>query len=252
MAADPAFGAYLDSALAADAKGPLVIEVRDAAGALVRRYASDDKVVAPDLAHIDTAPEWIPVHEPPLATAGGHRLVWDLHYATPEGLDRDPRLGGVWAPPGDYSVTLTVDGVSFRKPLKVVPDPRVKASPASYDEAFALARAIEADRIRGRDGLAALAAAGKALPSTRADLAGRAAALADAADPDSLMGVMLRLGDLQLAVDGADGAPSADAKAGFVLANAALARALAAVAALRAEPADIARTGAPSGGASSS
>ena len=37
--------------------------------------------------------------------AGQHRFIWNLHYATPQGLDG---AAGVWAPPGRYTVQLTV------------------------------------------------------------------------------------------------------------------------------------------------
>ena len=146
MAADPPFGAYNDYVRTSDARGPVVIEVRDAVGALVRSYSSADQPPPPDLAHLPIAPEWLPKHEAPSALAGGHRLVWDLRYATPRGLEGDFRIGGVWAPPGHYTVTLLVDGQRFSQPLSVGPDPRVKAGPDSYGEEFRLARAIEADR----------------------------------------------------------------------------------------------------------
>jgi hypothetical protein len=124
--------------------------------------------------------------------------VWDLRYALPPGAAPDFRIGAVWAPPGRYTVVLTADGETLSEPLTIVPDPRVTASPASYQAEFDLARRIETDRGR-------VAAALKANP-TDADLQ----ALAE------------RLGKLQVAVDGADGGPSPDAVTGYALASAAV------------------------------
>jgi len=238
MAADPPFGAYIDYVLKSDARGPVVIEVRDAVGALVRSYSSADQPPPPDLAHLPIAPEWLPKHEAPSALAGGHRLVWDLRYATPRGLEGDFRIGGVWAPPGHYTVTLLVDGQRFSQPLSVGPDPRVKARPDSYGEEFRLARAIEADRGRTHDALAEIAKATKALARMKAAPAGvepRARALASPLEVDSLADLEERLGKLQSAVDGADGDPSPDSQAGYAAASKALEAALAIWTALKAD-----------------
>ncbi len=59
-----------------------------------------------------------------------------------------PQSARVWAPPGRYTVVLTAGGKTLRQPLVIVPDPRVTASPASYQAEFDLARRIEADRGR--------------------------------------------------------------------------------------------------------
>jgi photosystem II stability/assembly factor-like uncharacterized protein len=244
MAADPPFGAYIDYVLKADAQGPVVVEVRDGAGALVRRYSSVDRAPPPDLAHLPIAPEWLPKPETPSALAGGHRLVWDLRYATPPGLEGDFRIGGVWAPPGRYSVILLVDGQRFSQPLSVAPDPRMKVGPDSYGEEFRLARAIEADRVRAYDALAEIEKATKALAGMKAAPAGleaRARALASPLDIDSLAGLEERLGKLQRAVDGADGDPSPDSRAGYPAASKALEAALAIWTALKG---DIAAAGA--------
>lgn len=230
-AANPPFGAYIDYALATDAKGPLAIEIHDAAGGLVRRFTSGDQIPPPDLAHIDTAPEWIRSDLPPSNLAGGHRLVWDLHYAAPASLGDELRVGGVWAPPGAYRITLTVDGVSLTQPLALVPDPRVKSPPSSYAQEFTLAREIEADQVRTHAALMEIAAAGKSLAATKPSRSGMAIAIAIAGftsseSPDSLASIADTLAKLKTAVDDADGGPSADARQGYVLASTALTEAL--------------------------
>ncbi len=238
MAANPPFGAYIDYALARDAKGPLVVEIHDAAGGLVRRFSSNDQITPPDLAHIDTAPEWIRSDPPPSNLAGGHRLVWDLHYAAPAGLGDGSRVGGVWAPPGVYRVTLTIDGASFTQPLALDPDPRVKSPPSSYALEFTLAREIEADQVRVHAALMEIAAAGKSLAAAtplRPDMATAAAALTSPESPTSLAAIADTLAKLETAVDDADGGPSADAKQGYVLASKALTETVARWDALKAE-----------------
>ncbi len=194
LAANPVFGAAIDYSLGAD--GPVDLRIEDAAGGLVRHFSSADPDPAPNLQGIDSAPEWLPRAPPPAATKGAHRFVWDLRYALPVGATPDFRIGAVWAPPGRYSVVMTANGKTLRKPLDVVPDPRVKAAPGDYRAAFDLARRIEADR-------------------------GRALAAIKAAPADKDLPVIVeRLGKLQIAVDGADGAPSADAVSGYAQAAA--------------------------------
>ena len=116
---------------------------------MARHYSSADPAIAPDLAKIATAPEWLPKAQVPANTAGLHRLTWDARHDAPPALhDAEHGGGGVFAPPGRYRVRLTVDGKSFEAPLTLLPDPRVSASPAAYAAQFQLARAIEADRVR--------------------------------------------------------------------------------------------------------
>ena len=222
MAADPAFGAPIDYALAADAKGPLTVTIRDATGQVVRTYSSTDADPAPDLAKLDVAPEWVVNAPPPSTAAGAHRLVWDLRYGLPTGLKPSPFLGGVWAAPGIYSVTLSVDGQTLQSPLTIAPDPRVKVSPQSYRAEFDLARQIEADRARAAAALASLARVKPPSPAV--------AAMLDAQTQGSLAEVAERLAKLQTAVDGADGGPTPDARAGYDAASRTLAADLAQVA----------------------
>jgi len=196
MAANPPPGAPLDYFLAADARGTVSLEIRDANGALVRRFSSDDSSPVLDLATLDIAPEWAPAPTPLSTKAGAHRAVWDLRYDEPKSLRNPFGPGGVWAPPGDYQVVLTVDGHTSTGTLHVAPDPRVTAPPARFAAEFAVARLIEADRAA----LAAAIAAKPTLAKTGGDL-------------------VERLAKLQSAVDGADGGPTADAKAGYALAH---------------------------------
>jgi len=137
MGQNPPDGAVIDYALRSAAK-VVTLEVLDAAGRLVRRYASDD-VPPPVESGLRVPHYWI---RPPrvLSTAAGmHRFVWDLRAPEPAALSHEypiaaipydtPRAPeGAAALPGDYTVRLTVDGKTLEQPLKVRMDPRVTTS----------------------------------------------------------------------------------------------------------------------------
>ncbi|MGI9169588.1 MAG: WD40/YVTN/BNR-like repeat-containing protein, partial [Caulobacteraceae bacterium] len=198
MAVNPPAGAYIDYFLARAPKGPVEIAIADAGGDAVARFSSAEVPPPLELSKIGAAPEWIVQPAPPAADPGAHRFVWNLRCPTPPALAGDPREDGVWVPPGRYTVTLTVDGRAWRAPLEVQPDPRVSVTPAAFARQFALARAIEADRVRARAALVAL----KADPARKADA-------------EALGAISERLDKLAAAVGGADGAPSPDAESGY-------------------------------------
>jgi hypothetical protein len=164
-----------------------------------------------------------------------HRFVWPLRYAAPAVLTGGRRAGGdgVWAPPGHYTVVLTVDGTRLSQPLTVTPDPRVKTSPEGYARQFALARRIEEVQARVATALQELGEAQKGLAERRAKAAPQAAKEIDAlleriraisggdtdfpppTDWKSLRALNLALGRLAGAVDNTDDPPTPDAAAGF-------------------------------------
>ena len=135
---NPPDGAILDYFLGASSASPVVLEIRDAAGAVVRRYASDDAPEAKVEPLVVTA-DWA---RPALVLpriAGHHRWVWDLRYAAPPVSSREypisavpgrtpPEPEGPLVLPGTYTAALTVDGRTLTRPLTVAMDPRVKAS----------------------------------------------------------------------------------------------------------------------------
>ncbi|HEV2105166.1 MAG TPA: hypothetical protein VGU27_05495 [Candidatus Eisenbacteria bacterium] len=241
IAPDPPAGAVLDYALAKPPAQPLTLEIHDAAGELVQRYSSADSAARPDPARLRTAPQWFvpPAHLD--ATAGAHRFVWGLHYAAPASGEGSRRGGeGVWAPPGGYLVTLTADGAAVSRTLTLAPDPRVKLDPAAYREQFELARRVEAVAARVARAAAAAGAVSRAVMDARRDAGGALAGALDAfrgkltalsgespavnpADAfafpprriESLRWLSGALGSLQQMVDGADAAPSPDAREAF-------------------------------------
>lgn len=143
MGENPPDGAAIDYTLPADVRGPVTLEIVDAQGNVVRRYASDDKTEAtePELAKQLIPLYWLRMPATLPGTSGMHRWVWDLHEAQPTATHYEypisavphatPRVPqGVLALPGQYVVRLTVDGKTLTAPLTVKMDPRVTAAPA--------------------------------------------------------------------------------------------------------------------------
>ncbi len=236
VARNPPDGANIDYAVPPHARSPIGLSILDAQGTIVRRFSSDKIMPLPDLAKITTAPEWIERSAPLRTEPGQHRFVWDLHYESrvlPS--EENEETKGIWAPPGRYTVVLTVDGQTFRQPLTLKPDPRVGYAPDDYAREFALARQIEAARVRVRaalrdantlkekmSGLASGAAPARKTrlralvaqlmaiadlpiidPRNSAARPGRAGTLRDISDS---------FDSLAQAVDGADGGPTPDAE----------------------------------------
>jgi photosystem II stability/assembly factor-like uncharacterized protein len=234
LAPNPPFGAMIDYALPATVPGPVQIAIYDQGGALVSRFSSTDPVKPIDLSKLPVAPEWVVAPRPPAASPGHHRFVWDLHYAKPAGLKGEDEPTGVWAPPGRYTVELTVGGQVLRQPLTVIADPRVKVSQADFEAQFRLARQIELARVRVRSMLAQATdlktglgklkgqPAADALGAELGQLAGEAKPIGGATAPTTLTSVSEWLDNLAQAVDGADGAPTPDNLRGFTIVSSAL------------------------------
>jgi hypothetical protein len=155
---NPPDGAILDYVLGAAPAAPVVLEIRDAAGALVRRYASDD-APEPKVDPLVVTSDWPrPALVLPKAP-GHHRWVWDLRAAPPPATSHEypisaipgrtpPEPEGPLALPGAYTVALTVDGTTVTRPLAVAMDPRVKATAADLAAQHAAASRLAADLAR--------------------------------------------------------------------------------------------------------
>ena len=184
---NPPPGGIIDYYLAADASGAVTLDILDVDGNVVRSLSSEDPVLEPDPAldpegydeicrQDPTAPNCrVPLYWPApqmvLSTGKGmHRFSWDLHF---DPIGDEPRAGGgatgavphrtyprvqaPWAPPGEYTVRLTVSGEQFSQPLSLRLDPRVTTSAEDlalvaslsremYDGAVAANAAYEAAR----------------------------------------------------------------------------------------------------------
>jgi len=158
---NPPAGAIIDYWLNAKGKTPVVLEIRDAAGALVRRFASNDK--PQDLnAEQYFAAGWTKPAEALPAAPGFHRFVWNLRGERPIAIGYSYSIAAVWGHatpispegpfvlPGNYRLVLDAGGEKLSASLAVREDPRVKASAqdlkASLDLSQQIAQALARNR----------------------------------------------------------------------------------------------------------
>jgi hypothetical protein len=261
-AANPPSGATIDYVLNHAPSGSLTLSILDEEGRLVRRYSSTDKL--PPLGQDESrlAPEWLtpPVVLP--ATPGMHRVIWPLRYPAPPALAGGNTFAdGVWAPPGRYTVELSVDGQRMARPLTIEPDPRISLALDAYRRQFELARRVERAREAAASAMREAETLHKALvarakrartvsseePLARAmaSLDSQALALSELEErspravptqPRSVSSLRFLEGALETlasAVDGADADPTPDARAGFAKLESTLTKALAAWEALK-------------------
>ncbi len=263
---NPPDGAIIDYVLAAPAK-TVTLDILDGAGKLVRRYSSADKAEPPkDSGNIP----WYWIRPPQVlsAAAGGHRCVWDLHYAPiPEAqitysiaavpYNTPPAPTGPWVLPGSYTVKLTVDGKAWIQPLRVAMDPRVKAPREALAEQFRLSKEMYDGTIRAyaaldrlhsvREQIKAIKTPPPSLAGALADFDKSAAALegeagggfgpptAAAPPAESLNSVAFSLRSVMALLQGADVAPTVQGIAAAADRTAALAQVLRRWDALRGE-----------------
>lgn len=133
-AANPPDGVVLSYLLGLGDRGTVTLEIIETAtGETIRRFSSADTA---DGLRLD-------------ASAGLHRVVWDLRFAPPTGLRPAGReeagspAAGVFVLPGTYQVRLTVNGRPLRQAVVVRMDPRVRTSIADLTTQYTLARAID-------------------------------------------------------------------------------------------------------------
>ena len=157
---NPPEGAIIDYYLARDASGPVVIEIFDGTGRLVRHYSSaEPPPPLPDPATNAPLPlYWYRKPQPLMASAGMHRFSWDVHYQPLPGgaggrgggqlpiaavpYDTVPSPTTPWVAPGTYTVQLTANGRTYSQPIAVRQDPRVKTSPLAMRQVYSLSRAM--------------------------------------------------------------------------------------------------------------
>jgi photosystem II stability/assembly factor-like uncharacterized protein len=153
-APNPPDGVTISYLLGPDVQGPAVLEIVEGpSGEVIRRYASDDPEVPP-VAGRNIPDYWIRPGARLAATPGLHRFVWDVRWAPPaapgfsypiaavaRNTPQAPQ--GMWVLPGAYQVRLTVGGRSFRQPVIVRMDPRVKTSVADLTVQFQLSKQLD-------------------------------------------------------------------------------------------------------------
>ena len=228
-----------------------MLEILDSANKIVTRFSSSDK---PDDIEaigkeVNIPTYWTRPSQILSTAAGMQRFVWNLHYPAPEGQrpeypiaaiygDTERHPLGPWALPGNYTVNLTVNGLSYTQPLTVKMDPRVKTSPEgiaqqhsiamhSYEGMKQVRDALEQVRkiraqlrdLRGRATQGALANAIDALERKAAALEGTGGGFrgggggASASSQPSLSRISGELLGLMGLVEGADVAPTTQAVA---------------------------------------
>lgn len=146
-AQNPPEGAIVDYVLP-ESIAAVELEIRDAAGQLVRRYSSADKAPVTEAElrkELNVPTYWVrPLRTLPSAP-GAHRWVWDLRYAPAAALDHQypiaaiykdtPRVPlGTLVTPGRYTVILRAGGKTVSQPLTVVMDPRIKTPLVDLNE----------------------------------------------------------------------------------------------------------------------
>ncbi|MFO0938758.1 MAG: hypothetical protein U0798_19825 [Gemmataceae bacterium] len=186
---NPPDGAIIDFRLKSQTKSPVSLEIWNASGTLVRRFASDDQpeTVNPQSLQID--PRWIRPSRILPATAGTHRFIWDLHYAAVEGSGRSYPISAIYGDtpseptgpvvmPGTYTVKLIVDGKTFEQPLVVKMDPRVTTPAEGLAKQYELSMLCYYGMNRARKDTANIQRIRKLLAESK----GKAPALVDAID----------------------------------------------------------------------
>jgi photosystem II stability/assembly factor-like uncharacterized protein len=128
----------------------ITLEIHDAAGKTVRRFSSI--APAPDTRPANVPDYWFAPPDVLSTHAGLNRFAWNLEWPHPDALTynfrgrhidyieytlpdhavpgRTPRYQppGPLAVPGNYEVILRVDGKTFRQPLTIRLDPRVRVN----------------------------------------------------------------------------------------------------------------------------
>jgi hypothetical protein len=157
---NPPDGAAIYYTFDEDVAGEVTIEIRDAAGELVRVFSDSGPGTKEEVFQAMREPTVTVVGSPRVeTTAGMHRLVWDLEYppaylapGVHEGIREriavvTGNTNGPLALPGTFTVTLrTEDGWSQTQELEVVMDPRVTTPMSGLQEQFELALTVR-DRI---------------------------------------------------------------------------------------------------------
>ncbi len=253
---NPPDGAIIDYVLKAAPTQPVVLEIFDSTGKLVRRYSSADKPELTNPKELNVPMYWVRPPQVVSALAGMHRFVWDLHYVPPAALRHEYPISaiphdtpreppGPRALPGEYTVKLTADGQTLSERLTVVMDPRVKTPAEGLQRQFEMetriAEAMEQDyaalkqvqsvRTQLKDLQARAGAMVKdiaALDAKLSALEGRGGGFGRGGGEHTLAQLNGALATICDAIDSADAAPTSQAVTAFAEVQRALAQQLAA------------------------
>jgi photosystem II stability/assembly factor-like uncharacterized protein len=159
---NPPDGAILDYALKRGAS-EVMLQILDGSE-VIRTFSSSDPPERLDPDSLPYPTYWIRPPQGISMAPGHHRFVWDLRYAPPPGVRRELGIAAVfrrtpsgpvgpYAPPGAYTVRLTVDGLALERRIEIRLDPRVVTSEEDVrlqtDNSLACYRGyLEAQKIR--------------------------------------------------------------------------------------------------------
>ncbi len=157
---NPPEGAIIDYYLSAPAQGPIRLTIADGSGATIREYTN--AAPAADTTMINVPEYWLATPLVLPATAGMHRVNWDLRYPDPPalnygyngtlldyreytlnwhalpGLTYRSTLVGPMVVPGTYTAKLTVNDRTYTQSFDVVADPRVPVDADALARQFRL------------------------------------------------------------------------------------------------------------------
>jgi photosystem II stability/assembly factor-like uncharacterized protein len=161
---NPPDGAVIDYYLKSSPAKPITLEIRDEHGNTLQRYSSTPP---PQGNTPGNAPDyWFAPPEVLSTKKGMNRFVWNLRLPNPPALTynyrghhidyieytvpdnavpgKTPRQQppGPLVVPGKYEAVLTVDGKTYRQPLTVNLDPRVRATQSDLEAQLNLARKL--------------------------------------------------------------------------------------------------------------
>ncbi len=152
-ALNPPDGAIIYYSLDSKPSGEVTIDISDSSGTALRHLSSIAAEPVKEAAKPPHPNWWIAPPYALSANAGLNRANWDLRLGAPPAfthtfeINGNPGLTptspeGIIAPPGTYTVKLTVNGKSYTQKVTVTNDPRSPATNADVKAQYALLRKI--------------------------------------------------------------------------------------------------------------
>jgi photosystem II stability/assembly factor-like uncharacterized protein len=175
LADNPPNGAMIDYFLPSAASA-VQLEIFDAQNTLVHKFSSADhsteERTAPKYQPLPVAERWFTKPEVLARSAGLHRFVWNLTWASSGGASADEDAEyrnptGPKAAPGKYLVRLTVDGKPLEQLLTVVMDPRSPATPEVLAQQVKLGCQMFGESVEARRAMAEMGSVQKQLADIR-------------------------------------------------------------------------------------
>jgi photosystem II stability/assembly factor-like uncharacterized protein len=155
---NPPDGAVIDYYLAEKTSTEVILEIKDASGKTVRRFSSKEKPY--EIPPLNIPDYWIRPQQILSADAGSHRFLWDMHYApldepvsypmTAIFRNTAPDATAPWVMPGNYTVSLQVNGKSYTQAFSIKMDPRVKTGMADLQKQHTLSVSCYEGRIAAK------------------------------------------------------------------------------------------------------